>query len=341
MGAPRVLIDCVSAAVGGGQSWIRGLLAELERDARGLHCVVVCPARRRDEFAFDTLPVAIPERPGPLAALARLAAQELSLPRRVKTSDLYFSPVDFAPPLRCRGLVITAQNLNIFDRRFYATPRLRASLWLAKRSIARADCVVFPSEAAKRAVAARVPIRDERTLVNPYGVAPAAFLPRVPVTPPRVFLPAALERHKNIEVLIRAMDRLRDSPWVVRIAGASLSDPGHARELEALVAAAPAPSGGGRLAQRSSWAAGGLLRGESSRAALPSATCGESRAQRATPLPPPRGQLVKKKKRGGGGGGWSAGQLTPGARGSAPSPLLPAAAIMTAGDAPLPRAPLR
>jgi glycosyltransferase involved in cell wall biosynthesis len=74
--------------------------------------------------------------------------------------------------------------------------------------------------------------------VVPYGVSEASFVEAKPVEAeaPYLFLPAAPERHKNIGTLIEGLRHVSDSTLELWIAGNSLLDPAHCRELLELAA---------------------------------------------------------------------------------------------------------
>jgi glycosyltransferase involved in cell wall biosynthesis len=129
------------------------------------------------------------------------------------------------------------RNLNIYDHRFYDTPRLRLLEQLVRLGLRRARRIVFPSHAAATLIRRRVPIPDDRVAVVPHGISHEAFHagPAVPTAAPYVFLPAALERHKNIGVLIESLAHVRDTRLEAWIAGGANTDPRCVRGLRRLV----------------------------------------------------------------------------------------------------------
>jgi len=235
MRRPRILIDAISSSTGGGLVWQRSLFQELARDSRGFRFTVLAAPDVADVLPVETLEVRIPRRPRPLGLAARLLYLELAAPRVAGRFDLFFSPVDFAPPLRDTPLVVTGQNLNIFDRSYYATLRLRITYRLARRSMLRADRVVVPSRAAAEAIERAIGLPRDRARVVHYGVDASSLLPhRGDADPPYLFLPAAPERHKNIETLVRSVRHLDDPRLEVWLGGASEADPEHAGRLRSL-----------------------------------------------------------------------------------------------------------
>jgi glycosyltransferase involved in cell wall biosynthesis len=164
--------------------------------------------------------------------------EELALPLRAGRFDLLYCVADVCPPVAPVPVVVLMRNLNIYDRRFYAGARTRTLFWLARIGAPRARFAVFPSQAAADAIRRSVPLRDERVAVVPYGVSEASFVEADPVEAeaPYLFLPAAPERHKNLGTLIESLRYVGDPRLELWIAGSSLLDPAHCRELEELAA---------------------------------------------------------------------------------------------------------
>jgi glycosyltransferase involved in cell wall biosynthesis len=130
--------------------------------------------------------------------------------------------------------VVALRNLNIYDRRFYDTRRLRVLERLVRSGVRRARRVVFPSNSAAALIRRRLPLRDEQVAVVPHGISLEVF--RDATAPASsgvryVFLPASLERHKNISVLIQSLRHVADPALEAWIAGGSNADPDCAREL--------------------------------------------------------------------------------------------------------------
>jgi glycosyltransferase involved in cell wall biosynthesis len=135
--------------------------------------------------------------------------------------------------------VVALRNLNIYDRRFYDTPRLRVLERMVRIGLRRADRVVFPSQAAADLITRRIPIPPARIVVIPHGISSEPFRAARALPeghPPYLFLPASLERHKNIPVLLECLLHVRDPRVEVWIAGGSETDPAHEADLRALVA---------------------------------------------------------------------------------------------------------
>lgn len=240
MDQPKVLMDALWVTQGGGYEYAQQVVRELSRDSRGLSFSILVPEGHALETSgadVQLLPVRLPSRWPELKLASRFLYEELVLPLRARRFDLFFAPADIAPVIRGVPLVVLAQNLNIYDRSFYDNPRLRILGRLARGSLRRADRVVFPSLAAATAVQASLGLRDELVRVVHYGFAPEQRTSTGSLERgrPYVFLPCALERHKNVEVLIRSVPHLK--PDIdVRIAGGSATDPAYGNWLRTLAA---------------------------------------------------------------------------------------------------------
>ena len=237
MPRPRVLINALSLSDGGGRSYATNLLRELSRDDRGFRfCVLALPGTL-DGLETEGLEVQI-ARPFPsphaLKGPMRVLYEQSVVPLHVRNFDLLYCIADVAPLLSASRCVLLCRNLNIYDRRWYDTARTRTLARLGSLSMRRARRVIFPSQAAVDAISALASVPRERSRVIPYGVSLESFetgeSPEVPGS--YLFLPAAPERHKNIEVLIRCLPLLRNSETQAWIAGKSLIDFDHQHFLE-------------------------------------------------------------------------------------------------------------
>jgi glycosyltransferase involved in cell wall biosynthesis len=241
MPARRVLVNALSMSQGGGRSYVVNLLRELRRDARGFRFTLLASPEQLtglDTAGVEVETLRLPARPRALRLPLRVLYEELGLPLRARRFDLLFCVADVCPPVAPVPVVVLMRNLNIYDRRFYDGARTRMLFRLARLGAPRARFAVFPSHAAADAIRAAIPLRDERVAVVPYGVSEASFAgdERVESDVPYVFLPAAPERHKNIATLIESLRFAGDPRLELWIAGSSLLDPAHCRELEQLAA---------------------------------------------------------------------------------------------------------
>lgn len=221
---------------GGGRSYVVNLLREIRRDDRGFRFTLLAYPEQLeglDTAAVDVHALRLPIRPRALSLPLRVLYEEIALPARARDFDLLYCVADICPPVAPVPIVVLMRNLNIYDRRFYDGMRLRTLFWLARVGAPRARFAVFPCRAAADQIRRRIPIREERVAVVPYGVSAASFVEADPVgaAAPYLFLPAAPERHKNIATLIESLREVSDPRLELWIAGSSLLDPAHSREL--------------------------------------------------------------------------------------------------------------
>jgi len=239
---PRVLINTLSLTHGGGRSYVVNLLRELDRDPRGFDFSVLAASSQLSAAESGGLHVTNVRLPSPRAATRvafRVLYEETLLPLRAARFDLLYCLADLAPAVRLVPTVVALRNLNIYDRRFYDTARLRILERMVRLGLRRADRVVFPSRAAAELITKRVPIAPERIVVVPHGISAEAFrdepAPPAADVPPYLFLPASLERHKNIPVLLECLAHVEDRRLEAWIAGGSETDPACAAELRRVV----------------------------------------------------------------------------------------------------------
>ena len=237
MPRPRVLINALSLSDGGGRSYVTNLLRELSRDDRGFRFRVLALPGGLDGIETEGIEVQI-ARPLPsphaLKGPVRVLYEQSVMSLRARDADLLYCIADVAPLLSISRSVLLCRNLNIYDRRWYDNARTRMLARLASLSMQRVDRVLFPSQAALDAIATLAPVPRERSRVVPYGVSLERFESEetLEIPTPYLFLPAAPERHKNMEVLIRCLPLLRNSETQAWIAGKSQLDFDHQHFLE-------------------------------------------------------------------------------------------------------------
>jgi len=229
----KILINAVSAKLGGAATYIQNL-------ARSL----AAQAGPQDEFLF-VLP---PERAASLEAapprvrtVASGAASgsytrrwwwdQVTFRRLVETErpDVLFSSANFGLARCPCPQVLLVRNPIYFSREYleHVLPgkgiRLRVETalrrWLVCRSAAAADCVMTPSAAMMNDLRRFVALDGSRCVVNPYGVprervangahqdVPTAR----PLGPVRLLWVSHYADHKNLITLLRAVRILRDS----------------------------------------------------------------------------------------------------------------------------------
>jgi glycosyltransferase involved in cell wall biosynthesis len=218
------------------------VLRELDRDSRGFDFTVLADTRHlsaSDTGGIEVASLALPESGGARVAL-RVAFEECALPLRARGFDLLYCPADLAPAVATTPTVVALRNMHIYDHRYYDTRRLRVLARLVRMGVRRARRVLFPTRAAADQISQRISLPEERIAIVPHGVSPQAFegAPSAAAGGGErgayLFLPASIERHKRIEVLIRGLLHVEDPDLQVWIAGAE-TDPAYGAELRALV----------------------------------------------------------------------------------------------------------
>jgi glycosyltransferase involved in cell wall biosynthesis len=242
MRKPRILINALSLSLGGGRTYVLNLLRELNRDTRGFHFTLLVGrgTLSPDEVgSLEIEEVGLPAGSYALSVGSRILYEETVLPWRARRFDLLYCLADLAPPVATTPTVVLFRNLNIYDHHFYDNLRLRTLERLVRLGMPRARRIVFPSQAAVQLIGEKIRIPADRIAVIPHGISTESFAsasPSVAGDARYLFLPAPLERHKNIGVLIESVLHLQDPELQVWIAGGDTTDPEHARELRDQVA---------------------------------------------------------------------------------------------------------
>lgn len=176
----KILINAFSAKIGGGQTYIKNLLARLPCDDFTVYVFapddILIPPDRRVVRLTTRYPVNNP--------IARLFWERCVLPTILKqlSVDILFCPggvVNTWVPPGCR-IVTMFQNMLPFDKQVLNainSPKLRVKNWLLKRSMlssmCRADLVVFISEYARSIIESHIIVKKALTI--PHGI-PEGFL---------------------------------------------------------------------------------------------------------------------------------------------------------------------
>lgn len=239
---PHVLVNALSLVQGGGRTYVVNLLRELERDPRGFRFTILTAEGRlsvSEARSAELRTVRLPGGGSWRTTVSRVVYEELRLPAIASSYDLLYCVADLSPAFAGVPTVVALRNLNIYDRRFYDTLRLRTLERLVRLGMRRAERVIFPSEHAAKEIASRLKIPAERFAVVPHGISAEVFDsegPRFRSKVPYLFSPCAPERHKNLSVAIRGLAALGRKDVELWIAGVSGIDPGHVHELERLAA---------------------------------------------------------------------------------------------------------
>lgn len=251
----RILIDALSARIGGGITYIQCILPALLRLGRK-HSYAVLLSPRYQQALIDGLPEGIEaiHWDVPAQALARRWwYQQTELPQLLRRGrfDLFFAPGEgsyFRVPTR---FVIMARNPSIYAAAgAFSSQRVRFLLHRLVRqplvffSLHKADRVVFVSEAFRNQVMRQMHLTADKTRVVHHGMNPIFWrpfvqseltLPTLNDTQPYLLAVSTINPHKNYETLLRAYAQLpADAPHLV-IAGKPMHQPTY-HQLRAIVA---------------------------------------------------------------------------------------------------------
>jgi len=228
----KVLVNAVSAKLGGAATYVRNLVHSLETLAEpGDQFVFVVPPERAGEMAHDGKRIRVLESRAASGSYAqRWWWDQVTLRRLVarEQPDVLFSSANFAM-LACPCPQALLVRIPIYFSREYiehvlpgksAAFRAETALrrWLVCRSAGHADCVVTPSAAMLDDLQRFARIPDGRARVIPYGVprerlaagAAREPAPRDPAKPLRVLWVSHYADHKDLATLLRAVGLLRD-----------------------------------------------------------------------------------------------------------------------------------
>jgi glycosyltransferase involved in cell wall biosynthesis len=222
----KVLINAVSAKLGGAATYARNLAQSLaEQAAPRDEFLFIVPEERAAEIPANDARVRVM---GCGAAGGSYAArwwwEQVTLRglTRRERPDVLFSSANFAM-LACPCPQVLLVRIPLYFSREYLEhvlaekpARFRAEIalrrWLVARSVGAADRVMTPTAAMRDDLARFVNIPAGRAVVNAYGV------PRARVTPPkareasgkfRILWVSHYADHKNLATLLRAAEILR------------------------------------------------------------------------------------------------------------------------------------
>ena len=175
----NVVVDALSSRIGGGQTYLRNLVAhDVPIDDVKVH--VLAPSSL-DLPRLGSGIQRIRVRESGVRPLGRALWIRLVLPRLLRDlgTDVLFTPggTSWSRPLARVRTVTMFRNMLPFDdeaRALYPPGYIRLRLELLRavmlRSMSTADLVIFVSEYARRLVTARFPGRIRQTAVIPHGV---------------------------------------------------------------------------------------------------------------------------------------------------------------------------
>ena len=178
----RIVINALSARLGGGRTYVNNLLESLPEQLDAEVFILApdslsLPSGKRN---LERIPVNWPvENP-----YVRAIWEKLCLPPLLKRldADVLFCPggiVGARVPAGCKTVTIF-RNMIPFSpeqRRRYRPGYMRIRNWLLERAMTRsmvaADCLIFISDFARRVVEKRMGRLPAKTIVIPHGVDPA------------------------------------------------------------------------------------------------------------------------------------------------------------------------
>ena len=228
----KVLVNAVSAKLGGAATYVRNLVRFLEPLAEPEdRFVFVVPPERAAEMANDGERVRVLESRAASGSYARRWWWDQVTLRRLVAQehpDVLFSSANFAM-MACPCPQALLVRIPIYFSRDYcehvlpaksAAFRAETSLrrWLVCRSVASADCVVTPSAAMLADLQRFARIPEGRARVIPYGVpierlsteVPRTGAPVGPARSLRVLWVSHYADHKDLSTLLHAISLLRE-----------------------------------------------------------------------------------------------------------------------------------
>jgi glycosyltransferase involved in cell wall biosynthesis len=221
----RILIDALSARVGGGITYVRHMPEALVRQAPEIEFVVLLSKRYQADVAAQ-LPAEMAlidtELSPSLAQRWWYLRTQLPLLLRREAFDMLFAVAESSYPRLTRPVVVLARNPSAYWHTFSFGPQW--PYWLLHRmvrqplfvpSLRRARYVVFVSEVFRNEVCSRLRIPRARTRVVHHGLSPAfqrsdagepreAIRARLGLANPFLLSVSTVAPHKNYETLIRA-----------------------------------------------------------------------------------------------------------------------------------------
>lgn len=222
----RVLLNAVSAKMGGAANYLRNIACELESLAPEDEFVCVVPDEQVVTFrglARNLQVIGTPVSND--SYLRRLWFDQVTLRRMLRREkiDVLYSTANLGM-LGCPSRqVLLVRNMLYFSpayEQLLVSAGLKARFentlrrWLVCRSVKSADTVLTPSRAMLDALLDRCPASGSKTVVNPYGVRPARAR-RATNTPfhergsaVTLLYTSLYAEHKNLGTLLRALQEL-------------------------------------------------------------------------------------------------------------------------------------
>jgi glycosyltransferase involved in cell wall biosynthesis len=222
----RVLLNAVSAKMGGAANYLRNIACELESLAPEDEFVCIVPDEQVVTFlglARNLQVIGIPESNG--SYLRRLWFDQVTLRRMLRSEriDVLYSTANLGMLACPNRQVLLVRNILYFSpayQKLLVTAGLKARFenvlrrWLVCRSAKSADVVLTPSRTMLDALLDHCPAARDKAVVNPYGVRPPR--PRGVTTKPcrergsaiTLLYTSLYAEHKNLGTLLRALKEL-------------------------------------------------------------------------------------------------------------------------------------
>lgn len=230
----KILVNAVSAKLGGAATYIRNLAGSLLEQAQaGEEFVFVVPPERARELPAGDARLRVVESRAAAGSYAQRVWWDQGGLRRMlqrERPDVLFSSANFSL-LACPCPQVLLVRIPIYFSREYLEQvlpgkslafRAETALrrWLVCRSVAAADCVVTPSAAMLDDLRRFARLDDSRARVNPYGVPRARLAAQIsrrngaPQSgavsgPVRLLWVSHYADHKNLATLLRAAELLK------------------------------------------------------------------------------------------------------------------------------------
>jgi len=182
----RILINALSARLGGGQTYLANLLS-VPPGGKEVEIFLLAPGSLEVPGNSESL-TRIPASPFVENPVTRAVWERIFLSRLVRRlqADVLFCPggmIGARVPRGCKTVTMF-RNMMPFDRRQrrrYPWGYMRARNWILRRlmlqSLARADGVIFLSQFGRQVIERYLPSLGERAAVIPHGVHPAFRAP--------------------------------------------------------------------------------------------------------------------------------------------------------------------
>jgi glycosyltransferase involved in cell wall biosynthesis len=224
----KVVVNAVSAKLGGAATYVQNLARSLEEQAApGDEFLFVVPPERAADLCPAPPRVRVVASAAASASYARRWWWDQVALRRIlarEQPDVLFSSANFAM-LRCPCPQVLLVRIPIYFSQEYLQHILpqkglafRSEIalrrWLVCRSVAAADCLMTPTEAMLADLRRFARASAARAVVNPYGVPRSRVLPTQDAGHRgsgklRLLWVSHYADHKNLGTLLRAVAELR------------------------------------------------------------------------------------------------------------------------------------